>query len=282
MRRPTKRTSVIVNADDFGLHAAVDHAIVQLAEKKRISSVSVMALGMPGTEAVAALTDLRIDLGLHVDFTSAYAKSRYQTARTVRSLIVETWTRRLDPAQVRDAVSEQLDRFEAITGAPPRFVDGHEHVHQFPTIREVLLGVIGERYPGQRLFVRNTLPLAWRGGKAAIIGMLGARRMRRLAERSGHLCNTDFCGVYDFDPRSDLRRLWSGWLGSLPADGGLLMCHPGLPFGVESDSIAEARAAEFRFLASAGWTELMHEHAVDLQSWSNALHPAGAVSAERC
>jgi chitin disaccharide deacetylase len=261
---------IIINADDAGMHPEVDRAIVELAEKGIVSSASVMSLGSPDEDALNAMADHGVDLGLHLDLTSVFANRRYDTAYSVKSLIAAAWRRHLDPAHLRNVISEQLDRFEQAAGMPPGFIDGHEHVHQFPVIREALFGVLGERYSRQRFSIRSTKPARWRGAKAAVIAFLGAPEMMRQARAGGHRCNSDFAGVYDFNPTTHLPRLWSGWMHSMRSDGGLIMCHPArsLP---DDDPIGAARLREFRFLASDECAELLNRHAVRVTGWDDAL-----------
>ena len=264
-----KRKTLIVNADDIGLHPAVDNAVAELAERALITSASVMSLGAADRDALGAMIGLGMDLGLHLDFTSVFACRRYGTDCTVNSLIGQTWLRRLSPEQTHHIVNEQLDRFETLVGAVPVFVDGHEHVHQFPVIREALMQVLAERYPGRRMFLRNTAPRRWQGAKAAIIGMLGAGSLRRLAREKGHAWNADFAGVYDFHPESDLPVLWSGWLATCRS-GGVIMCHPASA-EVEGDAIAAARVREYRFLASRDFDALLRNTRTEITGWKAAL-----------
>ena len=145
-----------------------------------------------------------------------------------------------------DRVAAQLDRFEAAVGAPPAFVDGHHHVHQLRPVRNALLRVLRDRYGDHPPYVRSVVPLRPRGTKAAIVAGLGARPLLRRLEEGGIPHNPDFAGVYDLSARSDFPGLLRGWLGDL-ADGGLVMCHPGLP---GEGPVAAARGAEMRHLES--------------------------------
>ncbi len=264
------RKKIIINADDVGMHPAVDFAIAELAEKGIISSASVMSLGVPDEDALDAMANREVDLGLHLDFTSGFANQRYNTTYSVRSLIVAAWRHKLDPRHVRNVIDEQLDRFEQLVGESPAFVDGHEHVHQFPTIRETLFEALSDRYPHQRPFIRNTKSAAWRGTKAAIIAALGSRETHHLAIDGGHQCNTDFGGVYDFSPSSNLHGLWSGWLQTVKSDGALIMCHPAGSL-VADDPISQARVREFQFLASDEYIGLLSKYAMQASSWTEAL-----------
>ena len=232
---------VVLCADDFGMEPSVNEGILRLAAAGRLTAVTCM-VEMPAWRAGApALSGLagRADAGLHLDLgTRSAAELLALAARGAIGLV--------DEARVADRIAAQLDRFEEALGAPPAFVDGHHHVHQLRPVRNALLRVLGARFGDRVPHVRNVVPLRPRGTKAAIVAGLGARPLlRRLeAERIPH--NTDFAGVYDLSARSDFPGLLRGWLGDL-ADGGLVMCHPGLP---GEGPAAAARGAELRHLES--------------------------------
>jgi predicted glycoside hydrolase/deacetylase ChbG (UPF0249 family) len=232
---------LVLCADDFGMEPSVNEGILRLAAAGRITAVTCM-VDMPAwAEGARALATLggRVDAGLHVDLgTRSAAELLALAARGALGLV--------DEARVADRVAAQLDRFEAALGAPPTFVDGHHHVHQLRPVRNALLRVLRARHGDRAPYVRNVVPLRPRGTKAAIVAGLGARRLLRRLEAEGIPHNTDFAGVYDLSARSDFPGLLRGWLGDL-ADGGLLMCHPGLP---GEGPVAAARGAEMRHLES--------------------------------
>lgn len=235
---------VVLCADDFGMEPSVNEGILRLAGAGRLTAVTCM-VDMPafrdGAPALRALAG-RADAGLHLDLgTRSAAELLALAARGAIGLV--------DEARVADRIAAQLDRFEEAMGTPPAFVDGHHHVHQLRPVRDALLRVLGDRDGGRMPFVRNVVPLRPRGTKASIVAGLGARPLLRrlVAERIPH--NTDFAGVYDLSERSDFPGLLRGWLGDL-ADGGLVMCHPGLP---GQGPAAAARGAELRHLESEGF-----------------------------
>ena len=66
---------VIVCADDFAVHEPASHGIALLAAMGRLSATSVMVLSPRWADDVALLQSLRgrIDVGLHLDWTSEFA-----------------------------------------------------------------------------------------------------------------------------------------------------------------------------------------------------------------
>jgi len=253
---------LILNADDIGMHPAVDDAVAELAEKGVIRAASVMSLGRPNRDTLAAMTRLGVDLGLHLDFTSELAHAAYRRETSLSSLILSAWSGTLNAAHVRAALDGQLQRFCELTGRLPDFIDGHQHVHQFPVIREALAQAL-ERHGERRIRVRNTCSRRWRGGKAALIGMLGSEALERRLERLGFSGNADFMGVYDLSSDADLASFWRNWLAGAPEQGGLVMCHPAL-----KDWGGEAfRVKEYQFLASQQFREMCSEFEVQAVNW---------------
>lgn len=259
--------NLIINADDIGMHPAVDDAVAELVEKGIIGAASVMALGRPNRDTLAAMARHGADLGLHIDFTSEMAHAAYRRDTSLSSLMLSAWSGTLNAAHVRDALDGQLQRFRELTGRLPDFIDGHQHVHQFPVIRSALAELL-EQHGAKRIRVRNSSSRRWRGGKAAVIGMLGGAALARRLESIGCRSNTDFMGVYDLSADADLPGLWRGWLASAPARGGLAMCHPALKdWGGEP-----FRVKEYQFLASQQFRELCSEFQIQPINWrGNAL-----------
>jgi predicted glycoside hydrolase/deacetylase ChbG (UPF0249 family) len=143
----------------------------------------------------------------------------------------------------------QLDAFETHFGCPPDFIDGHQHVHQLPLIREQLLERIARRYPTHALWLRSTQTARHltvdRGKrlKARIIACLGARTMRRLADAQGLPMNRHLLGVYGFSASpEEYRQLLMSWFVGA-ADGDLLMCHPASAIEA-ADPIGQQRMRE--------------------------------------
>jgi predicted glycoside hydrolase/deacetylase ChbG (UPF0249 family) len=56
---------LILNADDYAMDAAVDDAILALAERRVVTAASAMVLSPRWREAAAALSSRPVDIGLH-------------------------------------------------------------------------------------------------------------------------------------------------------------------------------------------------------------------------
>jgi predicted glycoside hydrolase/deacetylase ChbG (UPF0249 family) len=263
-------TSLILNADDYAMDDGVDTAILSLAERGTVTAASAMVLSPSWREAGRRLLDVEVDRGLHLDFTSAFVEGA--SAKSVLPRLVgAAFLGRLDRSAVRHAIGRQLDRFEAVVKAPPDFVDGHQHVHQLPVIREVLLAALKAQYgaAASRIGVRLCLARRWRGLKAATIAAAGAGPLSRLVSKRGQPANTDFAGVYGFSPGADLATLWRRWLTGLVGERPLIMCHVAAHVAPKAahDPIRGARVSEWQWLGSPAFQALCSECAITLRGW---------------
>ena len=259
MNRPLPEPRrLIVCADDFGLSQAACQSILQLGAAGAINATRCAVDGPYVAEHLPALRALRpaVAVGLHLNLTE---NAQFAGARPLTGWLAATYLRwRLDTAAVRREIARQLQRFETLFGTPPDFIDGHEHVHQFPVIRDLLLAEL-QQHAHTRLWVRCTWPQRYRGAKATVIGLLGSRALRRQLQLQGLRHNSDFAGVYDLVSDSGYDTRVRSWLTGL-SDGGVLMCHPELP----GPHTSPARAAEHRYLASVQWAALQAETHVSL------------------
>ena len=136
-------------ADDFGLEAGVNEGILQLVAQGRLSAVSCLTQGASFRQDSAKLASMDVDIGLHLNFTEALTGS--DIVQPVVKLILQAYSQALSIDRVRAQINQQFDLFEEHVGRSPEFVDGHEHVHQLPVIREALVTVLKNRYPKQTL-----------------------------------------------------------------------------------------------------------------------------------
>jgi predicted glycoside hydrolase/deacetylase ChbG (UPF0249 family) len=251
---------IVVCADDFGLTFGASQSIIALAERAAISAASCVVDGpYAACHAPALLSSLQnCSIGLHLNLTENPHLHLNAGIRTwlLRSFVL----RSIERHELEREIARQLDVFETLFGRGPAFVDGHEHVHQFPCVRDALLNVLCARY-GREIAIRITVPTANRSMKAALIAALGGRSMQAKLKAEGFTANSDFAGVYDLVTQDTFERRISGWLRSL-ADGGLIMCHPEVP--ATSAQPESARNAEHRYLSSPAWSSLRKQMEVQL------------------
>ncbi len=263
---------VIINADDYAMDASVDAAILKLAARGVVTATSAMVLspGWPG--AADPLKDAPLSRGLHLDFTSPFAGDVFPR-QTITGLTMRTHSRILDRTLLRKEIDRQLSLFETRMNTLPDFVDGHQHCHLLPFIREALLDALAARYgaDARRISLRNCAPRRWRGLKAAIIARTGTFRLEDLAKERKHRMNSDFAGVYDFNEDADFEALWTDWLTGLEGASPLIMCHIAERGDHDgSDPIRGARCLEYEWLGGPQFQELTRRLSKRPERWPQA------------
>jgi predicted glycoside hydrolase/deacetylase ChbG (UPF0249 family) len=244
-------------ADDFGLTVGILRATVRLARAGRLQAVSCIVTAPRWSADAALLADLprAVDVGLHLNLTegtpcSAALAQHWGWLPSLPRLIALAHLRRLPMAALRDEIAAQFDAFSRAVGRAPAFVDGHQHVHHLPGIRDALLDMRAARAPMAAVRNSGRVGGAGFGFKRWLIERTGGRALQRLLQQRGILHNAVLLGAYDFAQR-DYRALMQGWLAQVPAAGALLFCHPGdADDGSVPDSIAAARQRESAYLDS--------------------------------
>ena len=265
------RRVISVCVDDFGQHEGINRAALDLADRQRVSAISCLVdapAWHSGARALQAHAG-RVEVGLHLNFTEDFGQG---ACHALTTLIRRSYGRLLDRAQIRTAIARQFDCFEQAMDRLPDFVDGHQHVHQLPVIRDQLIAVMNERYGSARPWLRSTLPPAacWTSGlprsavaKSWLIGRLGAKSLHALASRHGYPQNHRLVGVYGFEfSEVGYMRKMKLWL-DCARDGDVLMCHPSLPW-TGGDSLQEARNQEYRALSGATFSALLESARLEI------------------
>lgn len=264
---------LVVCVDDFGLKPAVNQAAIELAGAGVVTAISCMSEGpvwAEGARDLAVCAD-RVDVGLHLNLSEAFdgqglARPDGQPAWRcgLGVLVLRAYARQLKPAMIEREIASQLDAFERHWGRAPDFIDGHQHVHQLPGVREPLLAQLAKRYPQRLPWLRHTgrsgphaAPQRPWAFKPALIEALGAASLQRQARSQGLRQNRSLLGVYGFDADHHAYTLMlQRWLEQAQ-DADELMCHPATSVtftgqAVQTDPIASAREVEYRVLRDHG------------------------------
>jgi predicted glycoside hydrolase/deacetylase ChbG (UPF0249 family) len=279
--------AICIAVDDFGQHAGINQAALRLAEIGRAQAIGCMVGGPSWTKwnhMLRPLDRAHIDLGLHLDFTETPLLPG--TLRSLNTLIRDSFLHQLDRRAVRAEIKAQLDAFELAIGRAPAYIDGHQHVHQFPVVRDELLAELAERYGAYKPWLRSTrsarkaeahVQPGWRSSlKPWIVQSLGAAGLASAARELGYPQNGRLLGVYDFAGGPDhYSRLIANWLSS-SRQGDLLMCHPSVAIDC-ADPMIDARRAEFDVLSSPAFEAQLRQASVTLQQMSRML-PSATVA----
>lgn len=241
------------------MNRAVDRGILELAANGRLSAASCLTKGRSFALHAPDLAALPIQKGLHLNLSEATNVSSYW--QSLPQLIRNCYFRLIDVLALQTEIEEQLRAFELAFGQLPDYVDGHQHVHQLPVVRDCLIDVLNKRYGSRRPWLRSTCrpashAPAENGVKARVIEALGARGLRRLAARHGYPSNQHLLGIYDFSGGEERYvELLAGWIEyAMPLD--VIMCHPANGFDA-TDCLSAQRQAEYAVLAGADFLSLL-------------------------
>jgi chitin disaccharide deacetylase len=272
--------------DDLGLHAGVNQAAQRLYEAGRVSTWSCLVDG-PALPALATWLAQHphdtLELGLHLNLSEALPGAGWH--RPLTTLLWAAYSGALDRTPVRQALASELtrqfDRFEALLGRPADFVDGHQHVHQLPVVRELLLAELDRRQASRPIGTARPWVRACQGPAACmrnaalpwperlkpwLIDRLGSSALRRATAAAGLSQNRHLLGVRRFDDDADAyQALLATWLAAA-GDDDLLMVHPACALPGLDDALIAARQVEFQVLASPQMGALLQRHGLRVAS----------------
>ena len=259
-------------ADDFALSPAVTRGILEALAAGRLTATSAMTTQKGWPKAAKAFRDLapQADLGLHFNLTlggplgemPAFAPDGAFPA--MNAIVPAAWRRALPRAEIRNELRRQLDAFEEAFGAPPDFVDGHQHVQVLPGIADDLIAELARRGLAGKTWLRDSADrprrIFARGrhwGKALTVAGL-ARGFRAKAKAAGFTLNDGFSGFSDFDAKADYAEEFASYLRA-PGRKPLIMCHPGHVDEelARLDPVTGSREVELAFLLSGRFLPIL-------------------------
>lgn len=248
---------LIVTADDFGLHPAVNDA-VELAARQGVLTAASLMVGAPAAaDAVRRARGLPgLAVGLHLVLADGWS---VLPAESIPALVDARG--RFGNNMVRDgvrffalpAVRRQLEaeiraQFQAFadTGLPLDHVNAHKHFHLHPTLLEMLLRIGGEFGISAVRLPREPAWAARRAGGAlagsTVAGLLSPwlAIMRRRLRAAGIAHNDHVFGMADSGAMDEARLLEI--LGRLPEGVTEIYLHP----AVESGAAIAASMSGYR------------------------------------
>src|SRR5262245_44549492 len=282
----TKR--LIVNADDFGLTAGVNRAIIEGHTRGAITSATLMA-NMPAFDAAVRLAREHpsLGVGLHINITQGRPVAE---ASRVGSLINdrgEFWgtsgaiLKRMlaGKLKIEEVVVELRAQIEKVLNAGLRLthVDSHKHTHALPQICDAIIATIKDyginavRLPREEWrFERDARSLK------LIVQSAGAFGLARLCRVSDARLKKSGVKTPDFFFGVARTGFWTkdwmiGLIEGLPAGVSELMCHPGYDDvelrGVKT-RLRASRANELRLLTDPDVVAKLRDNGVKLINFS--------------
>ncbi len=275
------RSSVIwLCADDYGIAPGVNVAIRDLIMRGRLNATSAMVVAPSFTRAEARSLAIlnsgspRAAIGLHLTFTAPFRPLtcgfhplRDGAFPLLRDLFRDGLLRRLKPDLLAAEIDAQLAAFAAAFGRPPDFVDGHQHAHLAPQVREAVLAGVKRLAPGAWVRQCGSVQPALKrlsDPKGLVLDAF-SRAFRARAATAGVPTNPGFAGTYSFRPTADFSKKFSLFLDGLP-DGGVVMCHPGHVDAelIRLDPLTDLREREYAYLAGDAFPAVLAARGVAL------------------
>ena len=162
---------LILNADDFGLTAGVNRAIVELHRAGLLTSTTLMAKAAATEEAIAlALGTPSLGVGCHVVLVEGEpvlspareiphlanpSDGRFQP--TLGAFLKHLFAGRISPAEIQAEAAAQIALLQS-RGLRLAHIDTHKHTHMFPAVLRPVLRAA--KAAGIRA-IRNPFEPAW-------------------------------------------------------------------------------------------------------------------------
>ena len=143
---------LIINADDFGLTAGVNRAIVEAYERGVLTSTTLMANSLAFEDAVhLGKARSSLSIGCHVVLVDGKplidpgrlsnlvdSKDHNSFREGISGFAVRALAGRIDPDQVEAETTAQIRKLQA-HGVLVSHVDSHKHTHMFPAALQGIL-----------------------------------------------------------------------------------------------------------------------------------------------
>ena len=253
---------LIVNADDFGLSACVNAAVIR-AHREGILTTASLMVNEPGfAEAVTlAKENPKLGVGLHLTLLMGHAtlpaekipglvNARGEFSNSPVGAGLNYFFKRSLREQLRAEIHAQFEKFHAI-GLPLDHVNGHLHLHLHPVIFEILMADADELRIRHLRLTRDCFARSRRmaGGRwfyrishAAIYEILSRRVREPLRHRGIRHAQITFGLLQDSRVDEDyILKL----LPELPPGDSELYSHPSLDkFKPEFDALVSPRVRE--------------------------------------
>jgi chitin disaccharide deacetylase len=284
---------LVINADDFGLTAGVNRAIVEAHEHGVVSSATLMANGRAVEEAIGlARSRPGLGVGCHVVLVDgspvlnqAQVKSlldpasngsgKAQFREGIARFGALALLSRLDPDEIEAEATAQIRKLQ-LAGIPVTHLDSHKHTHLFPRVLRPLLraarscGVRAIRNPFERIQGSQLAasPSLWkRWTQVGILRSL-ARQFRQAVEETGIFTPDGTLAIVATGSLDE--RLLRHMVENLPHGTWELVCHPGYcdaDLQAAGSRLQESREQELRILTSDSTRDLLAAHEVEVVSY---------------
>ncbi len=283
---------LIVNADDFGLTAGVNRAIIEGSRAGIVTSATIMANASAYEEAATlAKATANLHSGCHVVLIDGQpitsdAGSLINGSNRFRSSLKEfaraAVSNKLSSPEIQKETEAQIHRIQS-AGITVTHVDSHKHTHMFPQVLRPLLraakalGVYAVRNPFEPLRawpLAGTLgaPGMWLRCAGVMSFQLFAPEFHK-AVREEAMYTTD--GTVGIAATGMLnQKTLSAILTALPEGTWELVCHPGYfddDLRAAGTRLLKSREIELEALTSAETKSLLKRQNIQLMSYAELV-----------
>jgi predicted glycoside hydrolase/deacetylase ChbG (UPF0249 family) len=266
------RTSLVVNADDFGFTRDVNAGIVEAHRRGILTATSLMANGAAFDDAVRlARENPALDIGCHLVLAQgeSLAQPGTRLPETLGGLLRAL---ALGRVPVYEELAAQVRRI-LDAGLRPSHLDTHKHTHVLPGVLAAVARLSREfAIP----WVRRPFDFPMRAGATApwrvrVTGsLLGFPRRRFDAVLAAHGCRTtDHFAGFRLTGRFRTPELVA-LIGQLPAGTVEFMCHPGYcgdELRAAATRLKESRELELEALTAPETRQALEAAGVRLASY---------------
>ncbi len=234
---------LVVTADDFGLHQAVNEAVEQAARAGTLTAASLMVAAPAAADAVRRARALpQLNVGLHLTLADGRAQLPPDeiprlvdpSGRFGDRLALDGWRYFALPAVRRQLRAEIRAQFAAFarTGLALDHVNAHKHLHLHPTVLAMLLEIGAEygkpavRVPAEPLrFARRVSRNSGLGARLSALALAPwLSLMRRRLRAAGVAHNDQVFGIAASGSMDESRLL--AILTDLPPGATEIYLHP--------------------------------------------------------
>lgn len=258
--------SVRLIADDYGLAPGVSSAIIELINRGRLTGTGCMTGFPEWEEAAARIRPLRprAAVGLHLTLTDQVAAAGPSSLAPdgklpgLASLALPVRRGRIEERDVHAELDAQYDRFVEALADPPDYIDGHQHVHFLPMVRNWLLARFGASAGKPTLRGAPGLPgMDAAAPKIAAVAALAAG-FNGSMRRAGFSVMTPLSGIYDWRQPEKFASTLRAAIKTLPEQG-VFMCHPGHVDDIlrARDPMQAVREVEYTVLSSQDFDDIL-------------------------
>lgn len=294
-----KPYKLFINADDFGYCPNRNSAIIDCFKAGAITDTSLLVNSSYVLDATKLGLKHNLPMGLHFNVSEGKPVS---TPSEIPSLLCDGEHFRgkagvvaaaengsLKTDEVKRELRSQIEKFKSLTGRLPARVDGHQHVHVFPIIRQAFAEVLSEY--GVKL---TRLPIGLYLGPTEMLPEEFLQKVREFAKDSRELFSQHNlrssdafigCSLVKMEENSTSQQVLNYFqvaMESLPANAETVefMVHPGYPneaedggCGVGPDNYSKdiSRKIELNFLLSDELKVYFNSKPVAIQSWEKDL-----------